>query len=115
MYKKRVSTRLTVDQYRFVQAMANAKDKSVSSYLKDKIFEPKNKMTNDQFNQIMKTFTQRVDVLTMMRIESGLIQLLKSVQATGQMTSDDRSNLLSMKHDLKEVREGVNKLCRLCM
>ena len=110
--KRRVSTRLSNQDYLFVSAMARTNNQSVSTYLKDKLFEPKVKMSDEQAKQILQEFTKRVDILTLSRIEQGIFALLKNVQATGQFTDEDRSILLDVQHDMKQVKEGVEQLCR---
>ena len=113
--KRRVSTRLSNQDYLFVSAMARTNNQSVSTYLKDKLFEPKCKMSNEQAKQILQEFTKRVDILTLSRIDQAIFVLLKNVQATGQFTDEDRSILLDVQHSMKQVKEGVDQLCRHCM
>lgn len=115
MDNKRVSTRLSNQDYLFVSAMARTNNQSVSTYLKDKLFEPKCKMSNEQAKQILGEFTKRVDILTLSRIDQAIFTLLKNVQATGQFTDEDRSILLDVQHSMKQVKEGVDQLCRHCM
>ena len=115
MDNKRVSTRLSNQDYLFVSAMARTNNQSVSTYLKDKLIEPKTKMSNEQAKQILQEFTKRVDILTLSRIEQGVFSLLKNVQLTGQFTDEDRSILLDVQHSMKQVKEGVDQLCRHCM
>ena len=113
--KRRVSTRLSNQDYLFVSAMARTNNQSVSTYLKDKLFEPKTKMSNEQAKQILQEFTKRVNILTLSRIEQSVFSLLKNVQLTGQFTDEDRSILLDVQHSMKQVKEGVDQLCRHCM
>ena len=115
MDNKRVSTRLSNQDYLFVSAMARTNNQSVSTYLKNKLFEPKVKMSNEQAKQILQEFTKRVDILTLSRIDQAIFTLLKNVQATGQFTDEDRSILLDVQHSMKQVKEGVDQLCRHCM
>ena len=110
--KKRVSTRLSNQDFLYTSAIAKANGESLSSYLKDKLFEPKVKMSDEQAKQILQEFTKRVDVLTLTRIDQAIFALLKNVQATGQFTDEDRSILLDVQHDMKQVKEGVEQLCR---
>lgn len=112
MDNKRVSTRLSNQDYLFVSAMARTNNQSVSTYLKDKLFEPKTKMSNEQAKQILQEFTKRVDILTLTRIDQAIFALLKNIQATGQFTDEDRSILLDVQHDMKQVKERVEQLCR---
>lgn len=72
-------------------------------------------MSNEQAKQILQEFTKRVDILTLSRIEQGVFSLLKNVQLTGQFTDEDRSILLDVQHSMKQVKEGVDQLCRHCM
>ena len=115
MDNKRVSTRLSNQDYLFVSAMARTNNQSVSTYLKNKLFEPKVKMSNEQAKQILQEFTKRVDILTLSRIEQGVFALIKNIQLTGQFTDEDRSILLDVQHSMKQVKEGVDQLCRHCM
>lgn len=110
--KKRVSTRLSNQDFLFTSAIAKANGESLSTYLKDKLFEPKVKMSDEQAKQILQKFTKRVDILTLSRIEQGIFALLKNVQATGQFTDEDRSILLDVQHEMKQVKEGIEQLCR---
>lgn len=110
--KKRVSTRLSNQDFLFTSAIAKANGESLSTYLKDKLFEPKVKMFDEQAKQILQEFTKRVDILTLSRIEQGVFSLLKNVQLTGQFTDEDRSILLDVQHSMKQVKEGVEQLCR---
>ena len=73
MDNKRVSTRLSNQDYLFVSAMARTNNQSVSTYLKDKLFEPKCKMSNEQAKQILQEFTKRVDILTLTRIDQDVL------------------------------------------
>ena len=110
--KKRVSTRLSNQDFLYTSAIAKANGKSLSTYLKDKLFEPKEKMSDEQVKQILGEFTKRVDILTLSRIDQAIFTLLKNVQATGQFTDEDRSILLDVQHSMKQVKEGVEQLCR---
>ena len=113
--KKRVSTRLSKQDFLYISAIAKLNGQSLSTYLKNKLFEPKVKMSNEQAKQILQEFTKRVDILTLSRIEQGVFSLLKNVQLTGQFTDEDRSILLDVQHSMKQVKEGVDQLCRHCM
>ena len=110
--KKRVSSRLYNQDFLFTSARAKANGERLSTYLKDKLFEPKVKMSDEQAKQILQEFTKRVDILTLSRIEQGIFALLKNVQATGQFTDEDRSILLDVQHEMKQVKEGIEQLCR---
>ena len=110
--KKRVSTRLSNQDFLYISAIAKLNGQSLSTYLKNKLFEPKVKMSNEQAKQILQEFTKRVDILTLSRIEQGVFALIKNVQLTGQFTDEDRSILLDVQHDMKQVKEGVEQLCR---
>ena len=110
--KKRVSTRLSNQDFLYISAIAKLNGQSLSTYLKNKLFEPKVKMSNEQAKQILQEFTKRVDILTLSRIEQGVFSLLKNVQLTGQFTDEDRSILLDVQHSMKQVKEGVEQLCR---
>ncbi|MGK4238504.1 hypothetical protein [Limosilactobacillus reuteri] len=110
--KRRVSTRLSNQDFLYTSAIAKANGESLSTYLKKKLLEPKYKMSNEQLEQLLKEFTKRVDILTLSRIEQGIFALLKNVQATGQFTDEDRSILLDVQHEMKQVKEGVEQLCR---
>ena len=72
-------------------------------------------MSNEQAKQILQEFTKRVDILTLSRIEQGVFALIKNIQLTGQFTDEDRSILLDVQHSMKQVKEGVDQLCRHCM
>ena len=113
--KKRVSTRLSNQDFLYISAIAKLNGQSLSTYLKNKLFEPKVKMSNEQAKQILQEFTKRVDILTLSRIEQGVFSLLKNVQLTGQFTDEDRSILLDVQHSMKQVKAGVHQLCRHCM
>ena len=113
--KKRVSTRLSNQDFLYISAIAKLNGQSLSTYLKNKLFEPKVKMSNEQAKQILQEFTKRVDILTLSRIEQGVFALIKNVQLTGQFTDEDRSILLDVQHSMKQVKEGVDQLCRHCM
>mgnify|MGYP001851520407 FL=1 len=113
--KRRVSTRLSNQDFLYTSAIAKANGESLSTYLKKKLLEPKYKMSNEQLEQLLKEFTKRVDILTLSRIEQGIFSLLKDVQLTGQFTDEDRSILLDVQHSMKQVKEGVDQLCRHCM
>ena len=102
--KKRVSTRLSNQDFLYISAIAKLNGQSLSTYLKNKLFEPKVKMSNEQAKQILQEFTKRVDIL--------VFALIKNVQLTGQFTDEDRSILLDVQHDMKQVKEGVEQLCR---
>lgn len=113
--KKRVSTRLSNQDFLYISAIAKLNGQSLSTYLKNKLFEPKVKMSNEQAKQILQEFTKRVDILTLSRIEQGVFALIKNIQLTGQFTDEDRSILLDVQHSMKQVKEGVDQLCRHCM
>ena len=113
--KRRVSTRLSNQDFLYTSAIAKANGESLSTYLKKKLLEPKYKMSNEQLEQLLKEFTKRVDILTLTRIDQAIFALLKNVQATGQFTDEDRSILLDVQHSMKQVKEGVDQLCRHCM
>ena len=110
--KRRVSTRLSNQDYLYISAIAKVNGQSLSTYLKNKLFEPKNKMNDEQVKQLLNEFSKRVDILTLSRIEQGIFALLKNIQLTGQFTDEDRSILLDVQHDMKQVKEGVEQLCR---
>lgn len=52
MVKKRVSTRLTTDEYDLINGQAIKAKLSMSKYLKAKLFEPKVKLTQQQLQQV---------------------------------------------------------------
>ena len=70
--KRRVSTRLSNQDFLYTSAIAKANGESLSTYLKKKLLEPKYKMSNEQLEQLLKEFTKRVDILTLSRIEQGI-------------------------------------------
>lgn len=111
---KRVSTRLNPNQFRFITAMASVNNLSVSTYLKRKLFESKNRLTDQQLDKLMSVFCKRVDIIKLCGIEKALTEILKR-NKTGalELTKEEYSNLLVMKHDLKEIKKGVDTLCQL--
>ena len=113
--KKRVSTRLSNQDFLYISAIAKLNGQSLSTYLKNKLFEPKVKMSNEQAKQILQEFTKRVDILTLTRIDQDVFALLKNFQMTGQFTDEDRSILLNVQYSMKQIKEGVDQLCRHCL
>ena len=113
--KRRVSTRLSNQDFLYTSAIAKANGESLSTYLKKKLLEPKYKMSNEQLEQLLKEFTKRVDILTLSRIDQAIFTLLMNVQLTGQYTDEDRSILLDVQHSSKQFIEGVDQLLRNCM
>lgn len=113
MVKKRVSTRLTMDEYDLINEQAIKAKLSMSSYLKKKLFEPKIKLTQDQLNQVLSNFSKRTNVMTLNRIQIDIAALSKAVR--GQLTSDEQQTLRKIQYNLNNIEKGVDALCQLCM
>ena len=113
MAKKRVSTRLTVDEYDLINGQATKAGLSVSSYLKKKLFESKVKLTPEQLNQVLNNFSKRVDVMSLNRIQIETTVLSKTVH--DHLTSDDQQTLRKIQYSLNNIEKGVDALCQLCM
>ena len=115
MTKKRVSTRLTMDEYRFNLAMASTMDMSLSQYLKYKLTEPKTKLDDKQLDKVLSEFSKKIDLISLENIELYTKELLKSTQTNKkfQLSFQDQANLLSIATDIKKVREGCDRLCLL--
>lgn len=103
-----------MDEYRFVKAMANVNDLSLSRYLKEKLFEPKNKLSEKQLDKVMSAFSKKVDILTLSRMEAVVIDLNgKYEKGQLRLTKEESQELLKMQHSLNQIHEGVSDLCRL--
>lgn len=113
MVKKRVSTRLTMDEYDLINEQAIKAKLSMSKYLKAKLFEPKVKLTQQQLQQVLTAFGKRVNVMSLTRIQIEITVLNKTVH--NQLTSDDLQTLRKIQYSLENVQKGVDSLCRLCM
>lgn len=115
MTKKRVSTRLTPDEYRFELAMASTMDMSLSQYLKYKLTEPKTKLDDDQLDKVLSEFSNKVDLISLENIERYTQDLLQTARTNEnfQLTFQDQSNLKSIATDIKSIREGCDRLCLL--
>lgn len=113
MAKKRVSTRLTMDEYELISGQAVNAKLSMSSYLKKKLFEPRVKLNQEQLNQVLNNFGKRINVMTLNRIQIEITVLNKTVH--NQLTSDDLQTLRKIQYSLENVQKGVDSLCRLCM
>ena len=114
--KKRVTTRLTMDEARYTEAMASTKNMSVSSYLKYKLFEPKVKMDNEQRDQVIDRFSSQVNVITICRIQQNVAELLKMARSgSTKLTDDEFVSLLDIQQELGQIRKGIDQVCRLCL
>lgn len=115
MTKKRVSTRLSMNEYRYMVAMAATKGMSLSQYLKYKLYEPKTKLDNTQLDRVLTEFSKRVDIISLENIERYTRDLLKSSRAGKdfQLSFQDRTNLESIAVNIKSIRKGCDELCRL--
>ena len=113
MVKKRVSTRLTMDEYDLINGQAIKAKLSMSKYLKAKLFEPKVKLTQQQLQQVLSAFGKRVDVMSLSRIQIETTVLSKTVH--DHLTSDDQQTLRKIQYSLNNIEKGVDALCQLCM
>ena len=113
MVKKRVSTRLTTDEYDLINGQAIKAKLSMSKYLKAKLFEPKVKLTQQQLQQVLSAFGKRVNVMSLSRIQIETTVLSKTVH--DHLTPDDQQTLRKIQYSLSKIEKGVDALCQLCM